>query len=516
MRRFGLAFAALALVTAARPAEAQTIDSIVVLNEDVFAEEEEQLAFLARLANALHVRTRASTIRRALLINQGDPFDSARVVESERALRGLAVFRQVALDTAWVGGKLYLLVITGDGWSTRPQINFSSAAGDATWSVGITEENFLGTATEVGLAYYDNPDRSAFDIVYRNPHFIARRAILSGRYTHLSDGERGSWRLGMPFSQTSSRWALETNGEATEGRVLVFRDAALDTIYQKRYLRFSVRGGRALRATSRGYIRAWATAIWRREDYAADTATLIPRSTFGTVGLGLDFARPRFRIVRQFNSFTRREDLDLSQTARAALWVAPRAWGYGDRAGLGPEVYAQGSVVWNRGFALLRGWGHGLFGQAGLDSGRVAMNLTLGSQQVRGHNLVAFAEGAVAHKPAPGDEYDFWYDRSGPRLFGAHAFTGTRYVWVTLEDRITLDGDFYGMVGIGIAPFVDWGGAWFADQRMRTGGNAGLALRLGPTRATRGDPAEIAVGMRWGAGVGTRRWALTVRRSIRF
>jgi hypothetical protein len=109
------------------PAAGQTIDSIVVLNDDVFAPEEEadpDAGFLARLANALHIRTRARTIRRTLLLNQGDVFDSARIVESARALRNLGVFRQVSLDTAWVAQRLHLLVTTGDGWSTRPQINF--------------------------------------------------------------------------------------------------------------------------------------------------------------------------------------------------------------------------------------------------------------------------------------------------------------------------------------------------------------------------------------------------------
>jgi hypothetical protein len=132
-------------------------------------------------------------------------------------------------------------------------------------------------------------------------------------------------------------------------------------------------------------------------------------------------------------------------------------------------------------------------------------------------SLVLHAEVAASHNVAPGDEYDFWLDRrSGPRLFGAHAFTGTRLVWVTLEDRIVIDGDFYGLMGIGIAPFLDWGGIWYPADGVRTGGNVGLALRLGPTRAVNGDPAEIAVGVRFGDGVGSNPWALTIRRAIRF
>ena len=522
MRALAVAALGVALL-GARPAVGQTIDSIVVLNDDVFAPEEEadpDAGFLARLANALHIRTRARTIRRTLLLNQGDVFDSARIVESARALRNLGVFRQVTLDTAWVARRLHLLVTTADGWSTRPEINFSTAGGDETWSVGISEENFLGTATEVSLGYRHNPDRTAFDVLYRNPHFIIPRTVLLARYSDYSDGSQGGWRLGLPFSQTASRASLEVRGEAARLRVLQFRDGILDTMMQHRLQWVSLRSGVALKATSQDYLRAWMTATWRREDFAEDTATVVPRSTFGTAGAGLELGHTRIRVVQQFNSYSRREDLDLSQIARLGLWVAPRAWGYpSSRAGVGPEVFVQASTVWRGGFAVVRAGGHGVFagGGGGLDSGRVGARLTVGSQNLPRQSLVLHVEAAAAHNPAPGDEYDFWTDRrSGPRLFGAHAFTGTRLVWVTLEDRILIDRAFYGLFGIGVAPFIDWGGIWYPGDARRTGGNVGVALRLGPTRAVTGDPAEIAVGVRFGAGFDGNPWALTIRRAIRF
>jgi hypothetical protein len=185
---------------------------------------------------------------------------------------------------------------------------------------------------------------------------------------------------------------------------------------------------------------------------------------------------------------------------------------------VGPEVFLQGSTMWRGGFLVLRGGAGGVFASGGLDSGRVAASVTFGSQNLPGQTLILHGEAAVAEKPAPGAEYDFWYDRrSGPRLFGAHAFSGTRLVWLTFEDRILLADDVYGVLGIGIAPFIDWGGIWYPDEAPRTGGNVGLSWRLGPTRATRGDPVEIAVGVRFGAGIRSdQRWALTIRRSIRF
>ncbi len=87
------------------PLAAQTIDTIVVENRNIFEPLGGSPRLLARVGDALHVRTRPWVIRRTLLFDQGDRYDSAQVLESERALRGLGVFRNVELDTARVDGR---------------------------------------------------------------------------------------------------------------------------------------------------------------------------------------------------------------------------------------------------------------------------------------------------------------------------------------------------------------------------------------------------------------------------
>src|SRR4029077_17398086 len=95
---------------------AATIDTIIVVNRNVFdLQEGDAPSFLARLANRLHARTRAGVIRGTLLVNPGDRYDSARVAESERALRNLSVFSRVRIDTTRLEGRLALRVATTDG-----------------------------------------------------------------------------------------------------------------------------------------------------------------------------------------------------------------------------------------------------------------------------------------------------------------------------------------------------------------------------------------------------------------
>ena len=498
---------------------AQTIDTVVVVSKNVFpAGEADAPGFIARLANALHVTTGPSVIRRLLLVSPGDPYDSARVAESERALRAMNVFSRVRVDSTRVDGRLALQVQTTDGWSTKPQLGYSSAGGDVSWLVGMVEENLLGTASTLRAVYNRTPDRSILSLEYLNQHFVGRRAQLDLGYQNLSDGRRGQWLFGVPFYETAARTALATDGEAASERILVFRDGALDTTFARRALRVGVTGGWAVRATSRGYVRVWYGAHWRREDFAAETASAIPRSLFASAGAGVELSHVRFQVLERFNSYARREDVDLSQTLRLGVWAAPRAWGYpAGRTGAGPEARAQLSALWPRGFALLRGQANGIYTGAGLDSGRVRAGVTVASQNLPRQTLILHLEGGALERTRPGSEFDLWLDKRGPRVFGVHEFTGTRMAWLALEDRILVTDELWGLVGVGLAPFLDWGGAWYADEGSRLGGDVGIALRLGPTRAVRGDVGEIALGYRFGAGFRPgSRWAVAVRKGVAF
>lgn len=489
----------LALLVSAAP---QTIDTIVVDNRNVFDQANDGPGFVARLANALHIRTRASVIRRSLLVAPGQLYDSARVAESERALRALGVFRYVRVDTTRLGageeGPLALKVVTADGWSSKPQANYSTAGGDQTWEVGFIEENFLGTASQLAVSYGQTPDRRRLDFQYLNPHFFVPRANLLLRYGDFSDGRKGAWQVGVPFYQTAARGALLTYGESGRERVLTFRDGVQVADSQRRVLRVGVTGGVALHATTRDFVRLWLGAEWRREDFALATTAPFPRSTFVSGRLAIDIGHVRFRVLEHVNSYARREDVDVSQWLRLGSIV---------ESGVGYEIRGQVSAVWRGGFALLHAEA------MGLDSTRTRARLTVVSQNLPRQTMIAHVEGGALRRTKAGSEFDLWFDQRGPRLYGAHAFTGTRMTWLVFEDRILVVDDLWGMVGLGIAPFVDYGGAWYADEPARLGGDAGLALRFGPTRAVHGDAGELAVGYRFGIGTG---WAIALRKGFSF
>jgi len=494
----------LLLLQTGSPAVRRTIDTIIVENRNVFDKQDAAPDWVANLANGLHIRTRQWVIRRRLLLSRGDRFDALRMEESERSLRTLGVFRQVRVDTVTqADGRLALRAVTADGWSTQPQASFTSVGGDQTWGIGLVERNFLGTATELALVYGKNPDRTRVDFEFLNPHFVGRRTLLNLRYGDLSDGNRGEWRFGIPFHETSARHSLVTYGEFARERVLRFRDDTLQDSTRHHLFRVGVSGGIAIRATTRQYARLFGAWEWRREDFAAsDTAgPPLPYSVFTTVRAGAELGVVRFRILEHFNSYARREDVDLSATLRVGIVM---------QSGVGYEFSGQTSALWNRGFALLRAEANGL------DTTRTRVQLTVVSQNVRRHTFIAHAEGGIVSNPKPGGEFDPWVEQRGPRLFGVHDFTGTRTTWFVLEDRILVVDDMLGLFAMGVAPFLEYGGAWYGDEPARQGGDAGLSLRFGPTRAVRGEAAELAFGYRFGDGVQGKRWAVTLRKGFSF
>src|SRR5207253_8754319 len=64
-----------------------------------------------------------------------------------------------------------------------------------------------------------------------------------------------------------------------------------------------------------------------------------------------------------------------------------------------------------------------------------------------------------------GGEFDLWLTQNGPRVFGIHEFTGTHMAWLALEDRVLVADNLWGLMGVGVAPFLDYGGAWYSDER---------------------------------------------------
>jgi hypothetical protein len=274
--------------------------------------------------------------------------------------------------------------------------------------------------------------------------------------------------------------------------------------------------GHALSASTAGYLRIGIVGqVFQAEHVTyADTGLSIPDSVTGAVGVFGELNRARYKVVTHYNGFDRDFDVDLSSRLSMTAWLAPSGFGY-EETGVGAAVGVQTGVPIGHGFAALQANANALFNSAGVDSGQAWVGLTVATMPFPRNATVFHIEAGAQRGVAFGAEYDIGHG-VGPRAFGPHSFTGTRQIWGSLEHRAFVVDEVFGLLGVGFAAFVDYGGAWFDDQRRRLGGDVGLGLRLGTTRSAGQNIGRIDLAYRFGEGFDGNRWVVSFGRGFAF
>jgi hypothetical protein len=505
-----------AWLAAQSPADSTSrrIRAISIQRNDIF-DPAESTSWFTRLANRLHITTREGVVRRELLVRAGEPYDSARAAETERNLRALGVFRQVQVDTVRGDSGLVVEVTTRDGWSTRPDFRFRSTGGETEYTIAFIEDNLLGTASQAAVKYRKTPDRTSTSFSFLQPRFISRTIRFGVEYQDRSDGRRFAMLLGQPFYALASRGSLMVRAEDRDERVLRFFEGervASDTVRRELQV-VRLEGGLAFRASSRGYIRLGAIAQLRKDGFGPEGSS-VPTENTGAIGPFLEWRRARYIVARGFVGFGREEDVDVSTAVRIGALAAPKSFGY-DRGGVAPFVAGRAGTSLGAGFLFLDFRANGLYDSGGLDSGSVTVGGTVVLQPGARHTMVLHADGGWIRNPLPGEEFDLGLG-TGPRAFRSHSFTGDRSFFGTAEYRYTVKEELWKVVGVGVAGFVDYGGAWYDGSPRRTGWDAGIGLRLGASRAAGVEAIRIDLAHRFANDVENGGWLLVVGKGLTF
>lgn len=510
---------ALVGLSVARPgvASAQTIHAVEIQRHDVFSGDVAR-TFYGRIANTLHITTRDAAIRREILLRPGQPYDSALVAEGARNLRRLGVFRQVRVDTVTRDSGLVLRYTTDDGWSTKADFRFGSTGSEVTWTLGAYEDNLLGTAGQLAFEHKKTPDRSTNTFLFQRSRLIANKVFVRTEYVAKSDGWVAVANAGVPWLSIQSRGRAFLTAYARDERILRFRGGGTEAYDSLRRVQTVVRGdvGWAPIADPHHYLRLGLAGQVRRDNFTPwagpDT---IGRTIFGDVQMWTELSKVRFTVLQGFRTFVQQEDIDLSYTARFGVTVAPAAWGY-DRLGIGPIVSLHaGEPVGREAFITADLRHHSLYTEEGLDSALTQVGSTFGLVAGGRHVLVAHAEAGWKEGLSPGDEFDLGLG-IGPRAFRGHAFTGDRSFFLTTEYRYTINPDLWGLMGLGLATFVDHGGAWFQGDPRRTGTDLGVGIRIGPSRATSLSVLRMDLARRFATDQQKAGWVFVVGKGLPF
>jgi hypothetical protein len=471
-----------AIAQQAPPDSSLLIRGVEIRRYNIFAPSEAS-GFFSRLANSLHRTTRASVVKRELLFGVGSRYDSALVQETGRNLRRLGIFRRVTTDSVRTDSGLVVRLTTADGWSTKVIANLSSTGNSLVPVLGIADGNFFGTGTYVGLRYRRNPDRSMVQATFQALRLLPDHVGITLQYEDRSDGRLNLASLVKPFYSLSARTSWGVSGDARKVRVLRFfdgEDAARDSL-QRRYAIGFGSAAFALRASPEGYFRVGVSGQIRRDDYAAESRTdTLRRTLTGALGGFLQWRRAHFLVSSGLQGFAREEDIDVSTVFGLGINLTPRAFGYEDN-GIVPIVVAGAGFGRVDRFVQLSATAQGRFARGGLDSGSVHLAATAFLRPGPRQLAVLHAARGWQRNSVPGEEFDLGLG-IGPRAFRQHAFTGNRAFFTSAEYRFTVTDEFLKLSALGLAGFLDYGGAWYAGTKRRTGWDFGAGFRFGPTR----------------------------------
>ncbi len=492
-----------------------TIRAVTIDRAEVFDSVEEKRFWGFALVNALHARTRLYVIRRELLFAPGEPFDTARANESARNLRALAIFRDVWIDTVTTDSGVTVRVRTTDGWTTNLGFGLRTSGTQHVINAFVQETNLLGTRTIATLGYQNDPDRTTVLVGFDTPRLIANRVGVGASYSRLSDGHAAGATLNAPFVSLWSRQGGSLSWGLFDGRVLHYEagDPFPKDSARRQYSILHGDGAVALDASSRGYLRVGFTGQVLRDDFGVEGSTEpLPRTITVTMGPYVSARRPRYIQVRNYEAMGRVEDVDLGPAARTDVLLAPSAWGYA-RNGIGGRLAASVGTRVPAGFAQVGATLSGLRSSEGTDSSSVDASLLTVVQPNDSHLLVARIAGGQLNNPPFGAEYDLGLGYA-VRAFPAHAFTGDRYYLVNGEYRYLVLPRFLGLFGLGLAGFVDHGGAWFDGMERRSGTDAGFGFRIGSIRSAGSIVGRLDFAYRFATDVQPAGWVVSLGRGF--
>lgn len=498
-------------------AASSVVHAVVIQRADIF-DAEELTAWYARVANGLHIMTRESVIRREILFQQGEPYDSARVAETERNLRALGIFRRVIIDTVRSDSGLIVRVRSRDSWSTQADVRISSGGGEVAYLLNLTETNFFGTGSSAGVQYRSDPDRTALTLSYGSHRFLGRNIALNVFLDARSDGTIFTGSVGQPFRSLDTRSAYHISGLVGDFTVLRFRggDPLPSQVLRRKAGLGRLSAEWTVKGDRRRQLRAGLVGQLRRDDFVPDSAipTPFPKTVTAAAGGTAELVVPRFVVTNAVLGFGREEDVNLTSSATLAVWAAPELLGY-SVDGIGLSFGLRHGLPVGRGYLRLGAEANGLFTGEGTDSGTVVLGATLALKPTARQVLILHGETGWQQNPTPGAEFDLGLV-NGLRAFRAHSYTGTRMFFWSAEYRRVLTQEVFGLFGLAVAGFVDNGGAWFPGEPPRSGWDAGFGLRVGVNRSNNPSAFRIDLAHRFQSDVATAGWVLSVGRSLPF
>jgi len=428
-------------------------------------------------ANLLHVQTRASLLRDFLLFHEGEPFDEARLRETERNLRALDFLRSASVVAgAPHDGAVDVTVTTEDAFTTDANADFSNDGWRSLYDVDVTQKNLGGSSAEADVRVASGRERSTRSLEMLHPALFGAYWSGDALLARSSDGGEEKLAIERPlFSYTTPYTAIASFDHLLQD-ARVYEDGAVASLFRQEHRESALAYGRVLAATPRSSLR-----VVGGVDLLDDTFTPLQGSApldrhFDFVEAGVDSQAFDFVKLDHVDLGLREQDFNLgvhtsvyaARSRRGVLrFRSDNAAGYA----FGPHT-----LVLTRLSAGGRARGRNRNAIASSDTRFV-------SRRGGEHPLTFVVRARIDYGSNVDRDVQFFADgQNGLRAYPNFAFSGPRRIVVNAEQRVSLGREWLSLVEPGVALFVDSGNAAARALFDRFKTDAGAGLRFGVSR----------------------------------
>ena len=498
-----------------------TIGEIRIVNMNIFdPDNPKENKLLFRWANALHIQTRVSVIRRALLFKSGDKILASRVDETERVLRKTSFLYDVNIrPIAYTDGVVDIEVLTRDTWTLDPAISISRSGGTNSSRVKLIEQNIAGTGTSVSYGRSKDVDRSMNEFQFSNERAFDGWTSISYSHANNSDGKRDALALAHPFYSLDTPWAAGVSASRDNRIDRTYAGGVVTGEYRHRSSYAEMYGG--LSAGRVGdWVRRYSIGVTEQDDvYALEEGRVAPAVLPANERkiapfLRFDLIEDRFVKQQNRNLIDRSEFFALGFAATVQLGWASTSFGSTRDTLLYSGSISRGFEPFPNHTLLAAGSITGQYTEGPVRRQRSGGQTQYYLPQSPRWLFYASVSAEMLTRPAAGEFLTLGGD-NGLRGYPLRYQSGTRRALVTLEERTYSEIYILQLFRVGGAVFIDVGRACTARDpaTLDAGGlsNAGLGLRFFNTRTASRNVLHVDVASPLNADANVKKLQLLVK-----
>lgn len=446
-----------------------------------------------QFTNQLHLKTQDKVIAKTLLFKTGDSFDFRLLAESERLLRARKHLKDAQISIQQLCGKqVNLRVITTDNWTLAPALSFGRSGGNNSKSISLEEHNLLGLGKELSLGFKQDEERNQTKLTYNDPQVLGTRYHLLLGLQNNSDGKGHQFSIGFPFYKLAAQraWGLEsialrqevsnyTNGTVTHK---VGVETQQDSIF------YGWSTSKRPQLTER-YRLGWQQKT-RRYFPTKSTPEIQPESKQAYPWISYELLEDHYIKRENFRTMGRTEDIALGQQFLMEAGFLHPNFGADDSYLKLFSRYSKGYSPASNQLSLMTADASAWIGDGSYRGLRANLKAEWNLYNNSRASWHLSAEWHTADNLQQGEQLLLGGD-NGLRGYPTGYRSGEHSALINAERRFYFKKNLFGVAKLGAAAFIDAGTTWGSGQKATWFGDAGIGLRIIPTRASSGKIIHV-------------------------